>query len=119
MPIAALPVASVQLTVLGDAIIEADETLQTVCCQCWPQPRPRIAQILRQTGTFSIVNDDFAAITIDDVSGSESGDYQYWLECEFGGCRWVYPGTVQSDSGSAVEGVDFSSAGLSAGCFCR
>ena len=26
--------SSVQLTILGDAIIEADETLATVCCQC-------------------------------------------------------------------------------------
>ena len=53
------------------------------------------SQILRQTGTFSIVNDDFAAITIDDVSGSESGTISIGLSVNFGGCRWVYPDSTE------------------------
>ena len=99
--------SSVQLTVLGDAIIEADETLQLFVASVAAAEASN-SQILRQTGTFSIVNDDFAAITIDDVSGSESGTISIGLSVNLA-VAGGFTLTVQSDSGSAVEGVDFSS----------
>ena len=93
-----------QLTVLGDAIIEADETLQLFVASVAAAEASN-SQILRQTGTFTIENDDFAAITIADASGSESSGT---ISVRFNVNLAVAGGftlTVQSDSGSAIESV--------------